>query len=460
MTQFTVTDTPTLAAWFPQPYKTTNLVGTNSSKLALGGASSRQFGTDPWGLTPYTQQWNLAIQQQLMRNTILTVAYVGSRGVHMLVHRDVNPSIASGMVNPSTGLGAVTLNNGETLWPNFPSYTNGLIFTSGSGTVAGNGNITCAAASGCTLASANGASIINPATGKPSFSHIVQSTGSNPFNVVANMRYNPNFAGLNSGVADSPSSYNALQVGVERRMTNGLQASFGYTFSNCLDISSGNWGLEGSNRNMYPYDPHADWGHCFYWSKHNLSINSVYLLPFRGNRLVEGWQIGGIGYYSSGNPFEIQGPNQTGFDIGLGQGARPDLTLDAPGCNGKPVNGTSTIAANGNVQYINPACLRAAPVGELGSLAKGAIIGPRQVSMNASVQKNTKLSERFNLQLRVEGFNIINHRNFATPTVGFTQGARTSAAGAASAVPNATSGQITGVYSPARQLQLGAKLTF
>jgi hypothetical protein len=99
-------------------------------------------------------------------------------------------------------------------------------------------------------------------------------------------------------------------------------------------------------------------------------------------------------------------------------------------------------------------------VGETGNLGRMSLAGPKTFNVNASVQKNTRLTERFNLQIRVEGFNVMNHRNFGNPGSGFTQGAKTSAATVVTGTPNATFGQITGIVGTARQIQLGAKLTF
>jgi len=43
--------------------------------------------------TPYQMQWNLNIQRELLANTILTLGYVGARGVHLFYQRDQNPPI-------------------------------------------------------------------------------------------------------------------------------------------------------------------------------------------------------------------------------------------------------------------------------------------------------------------------------------------------------------------------------
>ena len=79
-----------------------------------------------------------------------------------------------------------------------------------------------------------------------------------------------------------------------------------------------------------------------------------------------------------------------------------------------------------------------------------------------SLQKNTKLTERYELQIRVEGFNVFNHRNFDQPlgTSTFTQGGSGSANTVVTATPASNFGQLTALSTAMRQFQLGAKLTF
>ena len=61
-------------------------------------------GTNPYNTTPYLQQWNLSIQREIMKNTVLTIAYVGSHGVHLLGQRDSNPPApVGGLTGAGTG---------------------------------------------------------------------------------------------------------------------------------------------------------------------------------------------------------------------------------------------------------------------------------------------------------------------------------------------------------------------
>jgi hypothetical protein len=172
---------------------------------------------------------------------------------------------------------------------------------------------------------------------------------------------------------------------------------------------------------------------------------------------VEGWQVSSIFYYNHGGPFEIVGITNLGNSVGA-SAPRPNLVLDAPGCNGKPLNDP----VGPDLIYVNANCFQQQAIGEKGNLGRNALIGPHSYNLNISLQKNTKLTERYELQLRFEGFNVLNHRNFDQPLASstFTQGSSASATTVVTATPASNFGQLTSLSAPMRQLQLGAKLTF
>ncbi len=112
------------------------------------------------------------------------------------------------------------------------------------------------------------------------------------------------------------SRYNALQLGVVRRMTNNLSAQVSYTYSSCTDLSSGDWTQEGGTIIANPYNISVDRGNCLFMIRHNLTGNFLYILPFTKNRLVSGWQLGGILYFATGSPFDVTTFSNGSSDIG------------------------------------------------------------------------------------------------------------------------------------------------
>jgi hypothetical protein len=442
----TITD-PAALTTFPRPFQ----VPTTST-------TSASWGTNPYQTTPWMQQWNVSVQQEIMADTVVVLAYVGSRGMSMLGQRDVNPPLPSGVLTPHFNTGAVALTQNQTLVPNFPGYLDRLVFVTGSGVRTPDG-LECRTAT-CTLATPDGQPIMNPATGEMSYTHLVR-TGAT-IAALANSRWNPNFGNMTNGITDLNSRYDALQVGVNRRMSRGLAAQLSYTYSQCTDISSGNWGQEGGTMILNPYDIEDDHGPCTFQLTHNLSTNAVYTLPFAGNRWVDGWQVSGIFYASSGGAFSIPGIAVLGSNPGAtANNNRADYAPDAAGCNGQPIfKDYKERLRNGFPVYVNAACFRVPSVGELGSSKRNQLVGPSQWNFNMSLQKSTNLTDSVQLQLRLEAFNVFNHRNYGNSVFGWTQGANTSAATVATGTPNATAGQIETIVGTMRQIQLGAKLIF
>jgi hypothetical protein len=427
-------------------------------------------GTNPYNTTPYQQQWNLSIQREIMKNTVLTVAYVGSHGVHLLGQQDANPPVPVGGLT-AAGTGGLQFNGGQSLWPTFAgefaNMVSAPVFNS-NGTVGpavspsliafkGDGSVTCSAtATVCSLASPGGAPILDPATGQQVFSHIVQAAN---YSIQANNRVNPNFSFMNNGVTNLWSRYNALQLGVVRRMTNNLSAQVSYTYSSCTDISSGDWTQEGGTIIADPYNISVDRGNCLFMIRHNLTGNFLYILPFQKNRLVSGWQVGGILYFATGSPFDVTTFSNGSSDIGSVGNDRANYVASAPGCNNTPIN--ANYASSNGISYVNASCFAAAPVGELGNLARNALFGPDNITFNPSLQKNTKLTERLNIQFRAEFFNVFNHTNYANPGFPtFQQGASTNNITVASGSTLPTFGQLNSVSGTMRQIQFGLKAIF
>jgi hypothetical protein len=79
------------------------------------------------------------------------------------------------------------------------------------------------------------------------------------------------------------------------------------------------------------------------------------------------------------------------------------------------------------------------------------LIGPGLAVWNASLSKNTKLSERTNLEFRAEFFNVLNRANFSTPASSMFD---------ASGRPVGDAGIINNTTTTNRQIQFGLKLSF
>jgi hypothetical protein len=283
------------------------------------------------------------------------------------------------------------------------------------------------------------------ADGKPVFGALVNG------NIVANPRLNPTWNALTLQNGQASSHYEGLQIGVNRRLSRGLQAQVSYAYSKSMDDSSSGIGGFGDSGGNNPTNLRADYGLSNFNRTNNLRISWVYRVPFHaGNALVNGaisdWQLSGIYSYNSGQPFSPS----VGF-ASTGTGAYTPRPNVVAGCNLYPGNQTLS-------NWFNTACFAAPPIGEFGNAGRNILIGPNLWNMDSSVSREArigKFSEHFVIQFRAEFFNILNHPSFGNPSGSlFNQGTN----GTFVSNPNAT--LITTALSNPRQIQGGLKISF
>jgi hypothetical protein len=335
----------------------------------------------------YVLQWNLNVQRQITPDLSVTLGYVGSHGVHMLIRGD-----DANMTLP-------TLTPQGYLFPCGPP-----INTDGSCTAGNN-------------AAGNSA-------------QLNQQLGI--------IRY------LYWG---SDSFYDGMNLNIEKRLSHGLQFQIAYTWAKSIDDNSSTIAGDtfgNSLNSTYWFAPKSLRGLSDYNVGQNASINVLWALPSpKSEGLVKaalgGWQLGSIFKINTGVPTTviINGDPAGLQNSGADQFGIPNII---PGCdpiNHNYIGGTSP-------SYINVSCftlptapasmasqcanftLAAAPppsgqvycANLLGNAGRNTIIGPKLVNLDLSATKNfpiKKISEAFNIQFRAEIFNIMNHTNFVPP---------------------------------------------
>jgi Carboxypeptidase regulatory-like domain len=191
------------------------------------------------------------------------------------------------------------------------------------------------------------------------------------------------------------SSYNALWLTVTRRLKQNLQFDASYTWSKSLDYNSfSTGGIVAQNS----YDVAGSRGLSDFDARHRFVISALYELPFRGNRLVEGWQLAAIVQSQTGNPVNIVTTNST--VNGVAGTLRPDV-------NG-PVDILGRVDAWFDTSVFTP-------VPRFGNLGRNVVIGPAFNNTDFSITKNTKFGDTVRVQFRAEFFDIFNHANFGQP---------------------------------------------
>jgi hypothetical protein len=282
--------------------------------------------------------------------------------------------------------------------------------------------------------------------------------------IVGNPRVNPNLSIFTDIGPISSSRYNSMQASLNRRLTRHVQAQVAYTWSNCIDngatLGSLNSNTPGTVEN--PYNQSVDKGPCGFDVRHTLRVNGLATLPFKGNRLVEGWQLSGIASANTGLPFNIS----TGFDaVGYAGSGTPRPNY-VSGCD--PTSGTYTWLGNQYTaqtpsSWFNPNCFTVQAPGTLGNVGRNIGIGPSIFDLDLSIAKDTRITENTRLQFRAEFFNILNHPNFALPSAAVFVAGPTgacTATGDGCASPNIQAGKITATAGTSRQIQFGLKFIF
>lgn len=385
---------------------------------------------------PYAQQWSFGFQRELPKAFVVNLAYVGSKGTHLTVERQlnqlkplplsenpfgpnepltiadctINPSLGSG-INPGDGIHPFLLQNGTQVTPQDPAYM-----------------------------------YLQAACTNPNIPN-VNSLPGRPYPGLARVLSLQN-------VADS--NYHALQFTV-RHSSGPLTAGLSYSYSHSID--------DASDRSdpilVDSYNLRENRASSSFDERHLLNISYVYQLPLKNlprnfndwahargapakdaavvadadkdsttvavtpapkseccsafaNRFLDGWEVSGVTLVSSGTPFTvINSAGNTGISLtdnagvssGLGIAASyPDVMrgLPAPGNNSQsfgPLIGNPS-------EFVAPRGLT------FGDAGRNFLNNPKRINFDLSLLKHFKIMEAGQLEFRAEAFNIFNHTEF------------------------------------------------
>lgn len=392
-----------------------------------GGLQIEAFDKTKDGYAPYSQQWNVNIQRELPYNMFLTAAWVGNRVIHL-------PS----QLNPINQISpALVSQYGPVISPcqaALPGHPQNSVLTDNFATGG------CAQADGFTSPYANyvgdfgGSSTVAQAfTPYPQYSNI--------FN---------NFEGSGTGY------YQAAQIEVEKRFTDGLSFLAGYTLSHQMD-NTGSGFSSFQNGVVNKYNQKPEWAISSNNPPQTLKVSGTYELPigphkkyFSNHRvtgqLLGGWQVGWILDYESGTPFGVT-QNTTGIP---GNTNRPDRA------SGVSLGTASYDEARDfflkkipHAQIFNAGAFTKVAPYTTGNSTRNYIELKNPAFYNESINARKKFffGERFSGILQVDYFNAFNRTQFNGPDNQINDG---------------TFGQVTsqGSNISNRQGQVGFRLEF
>ena len=250
-------------------------------------------------------------------------------------------------------------------------------------------------------------------------------------------------------IVPTDTHYNSLQIKVDRRFTKGLLVTSNYTFARGISNSGDDNGGFSTPANIA-----LDRGRTGFDRTHAVASSFVWQIPFASNTkglvkwALDGWQITGIFVAQSGTPLDFT-TNATDLHA-PGNTQRPNLSGEikvlggfGPGQFWIDRSVFSTPTATIQLPGTTDPRAKYAPFGQL--TRNSTINGPGYWSVDNSIFKKFKFTERIGGEIRADIFNTLNHANPGNPNTSVTA---------------ATFGQITGVASSARQVRFGARVTF
>lgn len=375
---------------------------------------------------PYVQQWSFSIQHELPAKTLGTVAYVGSKGTHLTLVRQLNQLLpASNIINPfgsheplltrtcasdlNPGGGfnsygrTYTLPNGSVISPQNPAYLNLETACYGFGT---GGNVT-------------------PASLR---------------------QYAPGMGQIYSLENIANSHYHSLQTTlrhIDGPLTLGLAYTYSHsvddasdrsdtTFVNSYDVASNRASSNFDQRHLlhisYLYDMSLWKGLQRLFSaissdpdpENKTAINpapSDFLQSRFWGLLLDRWQLSGLTLFETGIPFTVlnggsangvAAQDNAGVYNGVGIGSYPDLVGNPHGSH-PAIAGTAT---NFGPLLLNPGAFAAPRALTFGTGGRNSLNNPRRWNFDTALAKRVPLGEERSLEFRAEVFNVFNHTQF------------------------------------------------
>ena len=225
-----------------------------------------------------------------------------------------------------------------------------------------------------------------------------------PLNLIdpaTGQRPNARFSQILFAESSGSATYDALQLSITRRFSNGLSFNANYAYSRLMDdiVSPQNpfvsWDLE--------------WAHGNREIPHNLSVNALYELPFGAGKrwgngggglthVLGGWQVNGVVLARSGQPYTVTLGAVTRSGTGWTTNQRPNVVSDLDHVG----------AIDGPAGWLNPAAFSDPATGTFGNLGRNTERGPHFLQVDVSLFKNVPLGDTRKAQLRFEIYNVIN----------------------------------------------------
>lgn len=287
----------------------------------------------------------------------------------------------------------------------------------------------------------------------------------------------PNFGPVQFITNLGTSSYDALQVQFQRRMSRGVQALASYTWSHSIDDASASSYINLSN-GLVPGNPQSNRGSSDFDVRHALSAGLTYEIPTPefsrlAKEVLGGWSTQNVVQVRSAPPVDIYSSDLS-FSNPIYLAIRPDVTPGIPLYlyghqypGGKIINNTPD---QGGAGCQGPFCApptdpnSGAPLRQ-GNLGRNSLRAFGATQWDFAIHRDFPLREALHLQFRAELFNVLNHPNFGSPIGDLSSsqfGRSTKMLGQYLGGGNVGGGGLSSLYQVGgpRSIQLALKLKF
>jgi hypothetical protein len=346
-------------------------------------------GYDTHNKLPYAEHFNLSIQRELSKSTVLTLAYVGTEGHRLITQREANAG-SSALCQQLTAQGAIDVTAGGTAGCG-PGNEND-VFQLPTATVPCQ-TLSPTPLAGCVYSTRQ--QILSP-NFCPGGAQVCYGSGNTNTLTSAN------------------SIYNSAQITIERKASDFTFLA-AYTFAKGLDDSSA------FNDLVNFENPKLSRGLSSSDITHNFVVSYIWAIPFDrafGNapkRLTQGWQMQGITRFSTGFPIQL---NQGKGDASLAGSSNtdmPNLVGNVVTVNPRKSNPGCPTADGTGCYFLPSAFAVNTDLGTFGTADRRFFHGPGFNNTDFGMLKRTVIKENYAFDVRIEFFNIFNHAQFMNP---------------------------------------------
>src|SRR5580693_5794458 len=328
--------------------------------------------------TPYMENYNLNVQQQISSKVVLQVGYVGSQGHRLFRYVDLNQPGQAAITAFDIAFAQA---NSTTTVPSTPCFPNG--------------------GPGCTSS----------------------------YGVPTNFVNNPYLAEyINQLQANARSNYNSLQTSLRVNGWHGVTSIVNYVWSHSLDTASDSFDFEpNASQPNNSTNPNLEYGNSNFDIRNRFTWIFGYDLPHMGGdwqKLKNGWGVNSAVTLQDGQPFQMNYFFEDDFS-GSGEGFdRPDVVGPVVYHSHDPSNYVDlsafaipcTVTAYAQANGATGTAQDCVPgTRHFGNEGRNALRGPSFKQWDFAIYKNTQITEKLGMQLRAEFFNFLNHPNFSNP---------------------------------------------